>query len=99
MVTQFVGNLPTNCLNVFDHFVGLVLKGLKVTESIGEHIRACAKLYWDTGNLLFFVTRKAAFFISYFDNLLLKCYIKLYLRKHRYIINMYAYTDSFIKQF
>ena len=26
---QFVGNFPTNCLSVFDHFVGLVLKGLK----------------------------------------------------------------------
>ena len=25
---QFVGNLPTNCLSVFDHFVGLALKGL-----------------------------------------------------------------------
>ena len=25
---QFVGKLPTNCLNVFDHFVGLALKGL-----------------------------------------------------------------------
>ena len=25
---QFVGNLPTNCLNVFDHFVGLAFKGL-----------------------------------------------------------------------
>ena len=25
---QFVGKLPTNCLNVFDHFVELVLKGL-----------------------------------------------------------------------
>ena len=24
---QFVGNLQTNCLNVFDHFVGLALKG------------------------------------------------------------------------
>ena len=23
---QFVGNLPTNCLCVLDHFVGLVLK-------------------------------------------------------------------------
>ena len=22
------GNLPTNCLSVFDHFVGLALKGL-----------------------------------------------------------------------
>ena len=27
---QFVGNLPTNCLSVFDHFVGLVLKGLEI---------------------------------------------------------------------
>ena len=25
---QFVGNLPTNCLSVFDHFVGLALIGL-----------------------------------------------------------------------
>ena len=25
---QFVGNLRTNCLNVFDHFVGLALKRL-----------------------------------------------------------------------
>ena len=26
---QFVGNLPMNCLSVFDDFVGLTLKGLK----------------------------------------------------------------------
>ena len=26
---QFLGKLPTNCLSVFDHFVGLALKGLK----------------------------------------------------------------------
>ena len=26
---QFVGKLPTNCLSVFGHFVGLALKGLK----------------------------------------------------------------------
>ena len=25
---QFVGKLPTNCLSVFDHFVGLAVKGL-----------------------------------------------------------------------
>ena len=28
ILKQFVGNLPTHHLNVFDHFVGLVLKGL-----------------------------------------------------------------------
>ena len=26
---QFVGNLPTNCLSVFDHFMNLALKRLK----------------------------------------------------------------------
>ena len=30
---QFIGNLPTNCLSVFDHFVGLVLRGLMFIES------------------------------------------------------------------
>ena len=27
---QFVSNLPTNCLSVFDHFVRLMLKGLNI---------------------------------------------------------------------
>ena len=31
---QFVGNLPTNCLSVFDHFVGLVLEGLSCRISL-----------------------------------------------------------------
>ena len=30
---QFVGNFPTNCLSVFDHFVGLALKELRLTVS------------------------------------------------------------------
>ena len=30
---QFVGKLPTNCLSVFDHFVGLALKGLSILSS------------------------------------------------------------------
>ena len=29
---QFVGNLTANCLSVFDHFVGLALKGLSLNE-------------------------------------------------------------------
>ena len=32
IVKQFVGFLPTNFLNVFDRFVGLVLDWLRVTE-------------------------------------------------------------------
>ena len=30
---QFVGKLPANCLSVFDQFVGLELKGLKVDKN------------------------------------------------------------------
>ena len=29
---QFVGNLPTNCLSVFDHFMNLALKGIILTN-------------------------------------------------------------------
>ena len=31
---QFVGNLPTNCLSVFDHFMSLALKGLKTHSQV-----------------------------------------------------------------
>ena len=33
---QFVGKLPTNCLNVFDHFVELALKGLILEAKFGN---------------------------------------------------------------
>ena len=40
---QFVGNLATNCLSVFDHFVGLALKGLIKLQAwipfLAEHLR------------------------------------------------------------
>ena len=31
---QFVGNLPTNCLSVFDHFLELALPGLKLRNCL-----------------------------------------------------------------
>ena len=31
---QFVGNLATNCLNVFGHFMGLAFKGLRITKTL-----------------------------------------------------------------
>ena len=31
---QFVGNLPANCLSLFGHFVGLVLKGLRDSQML-----------------------------------------------------------------
>ena len=39
---QFVGKLPTNCLSVFDHFVGLALKGLSI---FGEPWNFLALIY------------------------------------------------------
>ena len=41
---QFVGKLPTNCLSVFDHFVGLALKGLKITK-------VCYMITWSICNM------------------------------------------------
>ena len=31
---QFVGKLPANCLRVFDHFVALLLEGLRKCSSL-----------------------------------------------------------------
>ena len=36
---QFSGKLPTNCLSVFDHFVGLALKGLFKKQFLCHSIR------------------------------------------------------------
>ena len=37
-VKQFVWNLPTNCLSVFDHFVGLALKWLTFTDGMKKEM-------------------------------------------------------------
>ena len=41
---QFVNNLPTNCFSVFDHFVGLALKGL--TSSTGDNLSGKKPPLW-----------------------------------------------------
>ena len=39
---QFLGKLLTNCLSVFDHFVGLALKGLSIWINKTYHyLRGC----------------------------------------------------------
>ena len=40
---QFVGNLRTNYLSVFDHFVGLALKGLSFREELTNLAFFCSK--------------------------------------------------------
>ena len=39
---QSVGNMPTNCLSVFDHFVGLALKELIFDNKLCKEIDAAA---------------------------------------------------------
>ena len=49
ILKQFAENMPTNCLSVFDHFVGLALKGLKImTSSILSFLsnKFISNLYW-----------------------------------------------------
>ena len=46
---QFVDNLPTNCLSVFEHFVGLALKGL--TKSFTQSLRFFYGLHMSFGKL------------------------------------------------
>ena len=46
---KFVGNLPTNCLSVFDHFVGLAFKGL--TLALGGRCLCGAVLCGRNGSL------------------------------------------------
>ena len=41
---QFIGKLPTNCLSVFDRFVGLALKGLKVPAAKKHFLQRV--FYW-----------------------------------------------------
>ena len=50
---QFVGKLPTIFLSVFDHFVGLTLKGLKtIIFWLKSYLRK-----WPSSNLKFFGTK------------------------------------------
>ena len=41
---QFLGNLPTTCLNVFDHFVNLTFKRLKLKYTLLLFIRLETKI-------------------------------------------------------
>ena len=46
---QFVGNLPTNCLSVFDHFFILASKGLNFPE---KNILLLSKLLLSTEQIV-----------------------------------------------
>ena len=42
---QLVPNLPTNCLSVFDHFVGLALKGI-IKSAVPNAYYKTLNSYW-----------------------------------------------------
>ena len=43
---QFAGNLATNCLSVFDHFVKLALKGLRASFQNIVNLKAYINLFY-----------------------------------------------------
>ena len=50
---QFVGNLPAICLNVFDHFVGLAIKGLMIKILLQIQSQTFLEPCWKKVELLF----------------------------------------------
>ena len=53
-LAQTSRKLPTNCLSLFDHFVGLALKGLKsfVGKVIVNLVCFLTRQYWQARHLL-----------------------------------------------
>ena len=49
---QFVGNLPTNCVSVFDYFVLLAVKGLNIQNIFSVYFFEVTDVI--LGHLLFF---------------------------------------------
>ena len=55
---QFVGKLPTNCFSVFDHFVGLAFKGLRLFRKYGWYVCLTynSETFKSKGNIPFFIS-------------------------------------------
>ena len=60
---QFVGKLPANCLSVFDHFVGLALKGLLWIYDFYFHIKIPSRDFNASLKLHFFHVYKNEIFL------------------------------------
>ena len=44
---KFVGNLPTNCLSAFDHFMKLALKGLRMKMHMEGNRELCVMKFFE----------------------------------------------------
>ena len=78
------GSLPTNCLSVFDHFVGLAFKGLNITIVIKTYLQPDGKLF-SSLTFLSFQTLVPnipfSVFICIFICLFVYCYVKYNVKK------------------
>ena len=73
---QFLGKFPTNCLSVFDHFVGLTLKGLKTICSKAP--RNCLMIFVIMIFTIVIITvASAIFFIIIINIIIIKSYRQL----------------------
>ena len=66
---QFITNLPTNCFSVFDHFVGLALKGLIAVAILSKLRKIISKkksLYDEIHDKLQSWLKSFAFFLRSF---------------------------------
>ena len=64
---QFVGNLPTNYLSVFDHFVRLALKGLNTRPRFPAKLTLLV-LFLNTNNLILFFRFQSRWHYFYLKN-------------------------------
>ena len=75
---QIVGNLPTICLSVFDHFMNLALKGLNTTE---KKMTICKNKNWsphqNSIKIPHFYCKQKSRFI--FRHLILKKSLKMFI--------------------
>ena len=44
---QFVGNLPTNCLSAFDHFMKFAIKGLRMKMHMEGNRELCVMKFFE----------------------------------------------------
>ena len=87
-ITKFVGNLPKNFLSVFDHFVGLALKGLRTKTPERRH---WCILYLLRKTFKFF---KGCLSLGPFLNTLIHIFIPNTAQKMNKIANLVTFTEK-----
>ena len=73
---QLVGDFPTNCLSVFDHFVGLALRGLRYKSikffcclKLGKIVRTFLRYSKAITELSYVFSREVYFIPKFFKNI------------------------------